>query len=193
MSEARFRVSSATHEGRRRDHNEDTCFVDQEIGAFAVIDGLGGEARGEVAAAIAAQQLQTGLRRLDLPIEPRIRRAVFLANEEILREAQAQGTVGSACVLTVAVLEDDRLHYGHVGDSRLYELIDGSIRQVTRDHSPVGELVRLGQLDESEAMSHPRRNRGLSRRRFPESVARRLRVRRVRQRCAPNRRRLSAL
>jgi parallel beta-helix repeat protein len=61
-------------------------------------------------------------------------------------------------VLTVALIEDDVVTVGHVGDSRLYLLQPGSIRKMTPDHSPVGEREDRGELEESEAMRHPRRN-----------------------------------
>jgi hypothetical protein len=63
-----------------------------------------------------------------------------------------------ACVLTVAVLENGSAVIGHVGDSRLYEIRRGGIRKLTHDHSPVGEREDNGELQEAEAMRHPRRN-----------------------------------
>jgi len=63
-----------------------------------------------------------------------------------------------ACVLTVAVVDKGFVVVGHVGDSRLYKLKYGSIAKITRDHSPVGEREDAGELNEIEAMTHPRRN-----------------------------------
>jgi hypothetical protein len=63
-----------------------------------------------------------------------------------------------ACVLTVAVVKDGVATVGHVGDTRLYKIRQGRIEKVTRDHSPVGEREDAGELSESEAMRHPRRN-----------------------------------
>jgi serine/threonine protein phosphatase PrpC len=63
-----------------------------------------------------------------------------------------------ACVLTVAVFENGSAGIGHVGDSRLYHLRRGTIRKVTHDHSPVGELEDAGEIGEAEAMRHPLRN-----------------------------------
>src|SRR5262245_824117 len=63
-----------------------------------------------------------------------------------------------ACVLTVAVLKDGVATVGHVGDTRLYKLRHGRLVKVTRDHSPVGEREDAGELSDSEAMRHPRRN-----------------------------------
>ena len=63
-----------------------------------------------------------------------------------------------ACVLTLALVEDDRITIGHVGDSRLYLFWNGTIRKLTSDHSPVGEREDRAELSEEEAMLHPRRH-----------------------------------
>src|SRR5579871_3037331 len=63
-----------------------------------------------------------------------------------------------ACVLTVVVLDNGSAVFGHVGDSRLYEIRAGAIRKLTRDHSPIGEREDNRELSEEEAMRHPRRN-----------------------------------
>jgi PPM family protein phosphatase len=63
-----------------------------------------------------------------------------------------------ACVLTLALVDAGWMTIGHVGDSRLYLIGGGTIRKVTRDHSPVGEIEDAGDLSEEEAMAHPRRN-----------------------------------
>src|SRR5260370_27733874 len=63
-----------------------------------------------------------------------------------------------ACVLTLAVAEDDKITVGHVGDSRLYLVWNGAVKKLTSDHSPVGEQEDHGELTEQQAMEHPRRN-----------------------------------
>ena len=63
-----------------------------------------------------------------------------------------------ACVLTLAAIADDKVIVGHVGDSRLYLTWNGAIRKLTSDHSPVGEREDAGELNEAEAMAHPRRH-----------------------------------
>ncbi len=79
-----------------------------------------------------------------------------------------------ACVLTLAVMEDDRVIVGHVGDSRLYLMWNGALRKLTSDHSPVGEREDRGELTELEAMQHPRRHEVFrdvgSRRREPDDA-----------------------
>jgi parallel beta-helix repeat protein len=145
--------------GRKRDNNEDRFHADPERGIFIVVDGMGGQAAGEKAAETAVTVMRARLeRQVGTPAE-RVREAITLANNEIFRLAQTNAAWrGMACVLTVALVEDDRTTIGHVGDSRLYLLSAGEIRKVTHDHSPVGEREDSGELSEREAMQHPRRN-----------------------------------
>ena len=152
-------AAGASDAGRQRDTNEDRFYVDAAQGLFLVVDGVGGEAAGEVAATIAVETILDRLARQDGPAETRIREAITLANQQILHSAQADaGHKGMACVLTLAVLEGRRLTIGHVGDSRLYKLTPQGIAKLTHDHSPVGEREDARELTETQAMQHARRN-----------------------------------
>jgi len=145
--------------GRVRTANEDAYICDPERGVFAVIDGVGGQAGGDVAAAIARRELELRLRRETGSIDDRIREAIAAANASIVTEAQRVPALsGMACVLTVAVVAGERLVVGHVGDTRLYKIGTTGIRKLTHDHSPVGQLEDAGRLGEEEAMRHPERN-----------------------------------
>lgn len=145
--------------GRARRENEDRIHIDADRGIYLVVDGLGGHAAGEKAAEIAVDMITTRLARQTGSLEQRIREAFTVANNEICRAAtEHQEWNGMACVATLAVVDEDRVTVGHVGDSRLYVLTPGNIRKVTRDHSPVGELEDSGAISEAVAMSHPRRN-----------------------------------
>jgi serine/threonine protein phosphatase PrpC len=155
------RVSAATasDRGRVRDGNEDRVFVDVPGGIFAVVDGVGGHAAGEVAATIAVEVIAQRLARPLWSPAQRVREAIALANNEILAQASASPErAGMTCVLTLALLTERRLTIGHVGDTRLYVLDAGGMRKLTHDHSPIGEREDAGELTESEAMRHPRRN-----------------------------------
>jgi parallel beta-helix repeat protein len=91
--------------------------------------------------------------------EERMREAIAVANNEILRlAAEHADWNGMASVVTAVLIEDGTVTVGHVGDSRLYLLEPGSIRKLTHDHSPVGELEDSRQITEAVAMAHPRRN-----------------------------------
>lgn len=159
MVKAKLRCAGASDPGKIRRNNEDALLLDSDRGIFLVVDGIGGQAAGEKAAAIAVDRVRTRLERQTGTVEDRIREAIALANNEILNAARAnEEWRGMACVLTVAVLENGSAVVGHVGDSRLYLIQHGQIRKVTHDHSPVGEREDNRELTEAEAMKHPRRN-----------------------------------
>jgi serine/threonine protein phosphatase PrpC len=133
--------------------------IDAARGIFGVIDGIGGQAGGEVAAATARDViLQRLARQVGTPAE-RVREAIAIANNEIYRRAATSAELaGMGCVVTLAIVNDGRLTIGHVGDTRLYKIRPEEIRKITRDHSPVGEREDAGELPEPEAMRHPRRH-----------------------------------
>ncbi|PYQ55499.1 MAG: hypothetical protein DMF53_27995 [Acidobacteria bacterium] len=145
--------------GLARENNEDRVLCDPERGIYAVIDGVGGESGGEIAAQTAMEILQARLSRRTTDPSRLIREAIALANKQIWERAQANPALaGMACVLTVAVVDDGQVTVGHVGDSRLYLLKPGQIKKITKDHSPVGAREDTGEISEAEAMAHPRRN-----------------------------------
>lgn len=145
--------------GLARENNEDRVLCDPERGIYAVIDGVGGESGGEIAAQTAMEILQARLSRRTTDPSRLIREAIALANKQIWERAQANPALaGMACVLTVAVVDDGQVTIGHVGDSRLYLLKPGQIKKITKDHSPVGAREDTGEISEAEAMAHPRRN-----------------------------------
>jgi len=156
---ARLRSAVGSDTGRRRTNNEDRYYVDADRGIFAVIDGVGGHAAGEHAAEAAVEVLRERLERQTGTPEERLREAIALANNFIYRQARSRPEWnGMACVLTIALIEDDIVTVGHVGDSRLYLLRPGEIHKITHDHSPVGEREDRGEITEVEAMKHARRN-----------------------------------
>jgi serine/threonine protein phosphatase PrpC len=150
------RIGVSTHPGRKRRHNEDTYVVEPPL--FAVADGMGGAKAGEVASGLAAGALKEGggdgtggEQRVVELIQEANRRVFRRASED--REASGMGTT-----MTVALVEPDRVIFGHVGDSRAYLIREGQIEQLTDDHSLVAELVRSGRLSPEEAESHPQRS-----------------------------------
>jgi serine/threonine protein phosphatase PrpC len=154
-----LRWAGASDPGMRRTKNEDRFYTDPDRGIYAVIDGVGGHAAGEHAAETALEVIRERLERQTGNPEDRLREAIALANNEIYRQSRSKTEWnGMACVLTIAVIEDDQVTVGHVGDSRLYLLRPGQIRKITHDHSPVGEREDRGELSEEEAMRHARRN-----------------------------------
>ncbi len=140
--------------GRVRDHNEDRAYAHDEL--VAVADGMGGAAAGEVAAQLAIR----AIRQLTGPIDrENLRAALLSANEAIRRTAQSDPTkVGMGTTMTAVAVDDGTAQIVHVGDSRAYLWREGSLRQLTDDHSVVGEMVRRGTLTADEALHHPHRN-----------------------------------
>ena len=155
----RLRSAVRTDPGRIRANNEDLPIVDRDRGVYGVIDGVGGHAAGEVAASIARDViLQRLARPLGTPAE-RVREAIAIANNEIFRRAEDSIDLrGMTCVVTLAIVSEDRLTIGHVGDSRLYKVTAQGIEKLTHDHSPVGEREDAREISEADAMRHPRRN-----------------------------------
>ena len=159
MVKAKVRCAGASDPGRIRSNNEDAFHLDPERGIFLVVDGIGGQNAGEKAAEIAVERVRARLERQTGSVEQRVREAIAMANNEILRTAHANPEyAGMACVLTLVALENGTATVGHVGDSRLYLVRNGEIRKITHDHSPVGEREDSRELNEAEAMRHPRRN-----------------------------------
>jgi serine/threonine protein phosphatase PrpC len=151
-----------TDTGLVREHNEDT-FAFLDLGnrtLFAVADGMGGHDAGEIASAIAVKAVCSEVReRGGESTDPLalVVRAVQRANDEVKREASRTGS-NMGTTLSVALISEGTAFIGSVGDSRVYWIRNGSIAQITEDHSVVAKLVSSGQLTKEEARNHPRSN-----------------------------------
>ena len=154
-----WRSGTATDPGLQRSSNEDRVYVDEDAGVFLVVDGLGGHRAGDKAAETAVQTIIENLAPCDRPAADRARDAITAANNRIYELAQNhEEWRGMACVLTLALIHDGWVTVGHVGDSRLYLVWNRTVRKLTSDHSPVGELEDRGEMTEQDAMLHPRRH-----------------------------------
>jgi PPM family protein phosphatase len=145
-----------TDTGRRRRRNEDAYVLAPPL--FAVADGMGGAQAGEVASKLAAAALEdTDPGRLTGP--ERVASLIQEANRRVHeRSSSDPSTSGMGTTMTVALVEDDGVVIGHVGDSRAYLVRDGRIEQITEDHSLVNELLKSGRLSAQEAETHPQRS-----------------------------------
>ena len=159
---ARLRVSvgAASHTGLVRERNEDSALSTQDL--FAVADGMGGHAAGDVASRLAVAALMRLAGRDDLAPDD-IVAAIAAANDDILAAIDAdQRQAGMGTTLTgLAIVDrssDPRWAVFNVGDSRVYRFADDALTQLTVDHSEVGELVAAGRLTADEAKQYPRRN-----------------------------------
>jgi protein phosphatase len=147
-----------TDTGRQRHANEDSYFAGAPL--FAVADGMGGAQAGEVASRIAATAFERRRRVSDdAPAEGQLEDIARRANREIHRLAQEDSSrAGMGTTLTAAMVRDDEVALGHVGDSRAYVFRDGQLKRLTKDHSLVEELRRQGRLTEEQAEEHPQRS-----------------------------------
>lgn len=160
-------IAAASDTGRARKNNEDSYFIYQNEALIGgcVADGMGGHNSGELASAMACDLIKQYIISRFSPamdymeMSELIRRAFVNANTEIYKRSKAEpqnsgmGTTGS-----MAVIYKSKLIVAHVGDSRVYKLKGGNIYRITEDHSFVGELVRMGEINEQTARLHPNRN-----------------------------------
>lgn len=165
-----------TDVGKQRPHNEDNFLADLPLRLFAVADGMGGHAAGEVASALAMQKVRETIlerreiieryargdadrrRVLDL-MEDAIENACQVIHGEAQKDTTKRG-MGTTCsvLLLVPGARGDRGFIAHVGDSRVYLLRRGQLHQLTEDHSLVNELVRRGKLKREEIDASPYRD-----------------------------------
>jgi protein phosphatase len=154
----RLQGGGCTHVGLRRAHNEDQWIARPDIGLFAVCDGVGGHAAGEVASLLAAEHIGALADRAAQAtgVERQLRYAIEDVNSVIFREGRADpARTGMATTIAALWIDHGRAVIAHVGDSRVYRLRDGSLDQLTLDHSLVGDGVRLGLLTPQQADLQP--------------------------------------
>jgi PPM family protein phosphatase len=157
----RLRFGASTDVGRMRTNNEDSYLSERPVAAVA--DGMGGHNAGEVASAIAIEEL-AGLRGMgpwpnERAATDDLKRAIVRANRRIREMAAGDRELNGMGTTLVAVLEDrESVHLANVGDSRAYLLRQGELTQVTVDHTLVQELVDDGKLSPKDAERHPQRS-----------------------------------
>ena len=148
-------AGSITDPGRKRRHNEDAYVCEPPL--FAIADGMGGAQAGEVASRLAAAALKES--GASTGGEQRIVDLIQEANRRVYDRSNTDpNTSGMGTTMTVALVENGRVAFGHVGDSRAYLIRDGAMEQVTEDHSLVNELLKSGKLSPEEAETHPQRS-----------------------------------
>jgi protein phosphatase len=155
-------VAAQTDVGCQRKNNEDNFAYDASLGVFAVSDGMGGSAGGEVASQIAVEQLLSAFAVLrqagggDHPLGDILYHAVGSANAAVYARAQADPSLrGMGATLVAMAVQGSSAVIANVGDSRAYLLRDGVATQITLDHSFVAEQVRAGLLRPEDAASSP--------------------------------------
>jgi serine/threonine protein phosphatase PrpC len=156
----------STDVGLKRDHNEDSFLCCDELGLYAVADGMGGHLGGERASRMAVEVLESEMRaRLVSALDEKggvaeaMGEAVRLASQSIYESAQdSPEHTGMGTTLTAVCFHGQSLTLCHVGDSRAYLIRDGRARQLTEDHSWIQEQMRAGLLSPGDAMVSRFRN-----------------------------------
>jgi PPM family protein phosphatase len=148
--------AGATQTGNVRRSNEDSYLMRSPL--FVVADGMGGAKAGEIASRMAAEAFAE----VDLvgtPACEALEQTIRTANARILERSRSDPeAAGMGTTVTAAIMEGGTITFAHVGDSRAYLLRDGGLQRLSDDHSLVGELVRKGELSETEAEHHPQRS-----------------------------------
>jgi protein phosphatase len=165
----------ATHAGRVRPHNEDGLLVEQEIGLYAVADGMGGHKAGEVASSLALDSVRAFLVRaaqdddhtwpfgLERTLDRngnRLRTAIKLANRRVFKESERRDEyTGMGTTIAAAIVDGDSAVVCGVGDSRVYLIREAEIQRLTHDHTWVETLLaQTPGLDRAALANHPMRH-----------------------------------
>ena len=169
-----LRFGAGTDPGRVRENNEDRYVADVDLGFFAVVDGMGGHAGGELASATIAEAATAFIRETasdsdktwPVGLDPRLsglanrlQVAVHSANKALATRAQKNAALeGGGATLAAMLFGGDKLAVSNVGDCRAYLLRAGHLSQMTQDHSVVAEQLEQGLIDAEAARTHPLRH-----------------------------------
>jgi serine/threonine protein phosphatase PrpC len=170
----RVRFAGDTNVGMKREHNEDSFYLPKAERLAIVADGMGGHASGEVASRLAVETVVSHFEKTSDERPPtwpfradfgkkqdinRLVTAIKLANLKIHDEAQRNPACrGMGTTLVSTVLSEDTMIIGHVGDSRLYRLREGSFDQLTEDHSLLNDYIKMKHLTADEIAAFPHKN-----------------------------------
>ena len=156
---------SITDVGQKRTVNQDFVFTSETpVGnlpnLFVVADGMGGHKAGDFASSYAVEVLLSTIREDENsnPVKI-IRAAIETANTQLLREASDNETMsGMGTTMVLVTIVGHYAYVANVGDSRLYLVDENKISQITKDHSLVEEMVRMGEISRDDARNHPDKN-----------------------------------
>ncbi|MDA1117732.1 MAG: Stp1/IreP family PP2C-type Ser/Thr phosphatase [Proteobacteria bacterium] len=166
-------VALCTDPGMVRSHNEDSIAVDTAHGLVVLADGMGGYNAGEVASGMATTVITTEMQQLLAKVKPYevepesnknvaarlVREQVLKANASIYHAAQSQPQyAGMGTTLVVCLFYDDKVLVAHLGDSRLYRMREGTLKQITRDHSLLQEQIDSGLITPEQAKHAQHKN-----------------------------------
>lgn len=161
-----YRSTARTHVGLVRQMNQDAYLSDPDRGIFLVADGMGGEQAGEEASAQVVETVRAAVDhffreppRRPVQIRRLLQESVIQANQDVLQIAQrAPEKRGLGSTASLLCLHRGMFFLAQAGDSRIYLMREGRLRQLTRDHTVVWRLYEQGLLDREELETHPDRH-----------------------------------
>ena len=169
-----IRAAALSHLGQRRTHNGDRYSLDSDRQTYIVADGLGGQAKGYVAADLTVSTIEEFLQltynpseltwpfgyEIELPFEHNVlRTAMRLANLRVYqRAARVDSYLGMGSTVLVAWVRESTAYFSHVGDSRFYLMRQGALRRLTEDHTLIQMQLKQGIISPQEAKTHALRH-----------------------------------
>lgn len=156
-------VWAVSDKGNRRESNQDSYLVNENLGLFVVADGMGGHSGGEVASSLAVQTLEVELKSMksmEIPVRELVQKIYEKASIRIFDKAAIESPelIGMGTTMVSCYIADNRVYIGNVGDSRCYLFDQENLWQLTEDHSLINEQIRTGLLKPEQAANFTGRN-----------------------------------
>lgn len=164
-----MKVFAKSDIGKAREMNQDAYYASQPsdtVGLYIVADGMGGYNGGEIASSLAVTStknyIQSNFAQIEHTkenIQELIKNSIEYANMIVYEKSkEIKELEGMGTTIEVALVYENRVYIGHIGDSRIYRIRKNFIRKLTTDHSYVEKLVKDGKISRDEAMHHPKKN-----------------------------------
>lgn len=164
-----MKVFAKSDIGKARDMNQDAYYASQpsdNVGLYIVADGMGGYNGGEVASTVAVTAAKNYIESNFAEIEPTkenlqelVKNAIEYANMLVYEKSKEVAELeGMGTTMEVALVHNNKVYIGHVGDSRIYRIRKNFIRKLTTDHSYVEKLIKDGKITREESLHHPKKN-----------------------------------
>ena len=164
-----MKVFAKSDIGRAREMNQDAFYASQPsdtVGLYIVADGMGGYNGGEIASALAVTATKNFIENnfaetehTKEKLQELVKNAIEYANMLVYEKSkEVKELAGMGTTIEVALVHNNRVYIGHVGDSRIYRIRKNFMRKLTTDHSYVQKLVKDGTISKEEAVNHPKKN-----------------------------------
>lgn len=164
-----MKVFAKSDIGKAREMNQDAYYASQPsdtVGLYIVADGMGGYNGGEIASTIAVTAAKNYIEsnfaeteHTKEKLQELVKNAIEYANMLVYEKSkEIKDLEGMGTTIEVALVHNNRVYIGHVGDSRVYRIRKNFIRKLTTDHSYVESLVKDGTISKEEAVHHPKKN-----------------------------------